>query len=426
MRVSGERAYEIALLLSGKEVLVPRYAALSYIYNENSEILDQAIIIYFKAPHSYTAEDVVEFQCHGGIVTANMVLESVLKCGARLANPGEFTKRAFLNGRIDLSKAEAIGKLIETKSVSAAKLLSRHLKGELKEFVEKARIDLLEIIAFTEVTIDYAEEDLPPDLEKKIEEKLCFLSLQMERILENSKQREGLIEGFKVAIVGKTNVGKSSILNRLLCYERAITSDVEGTTRDTIEEDVNIGTHIVRFVDTAGIRESDNKIERIGIERSLKAVESADIIIAVFDNARLADNEDMTILKLLRQDGENKKIFHVLNKCDLESSFDKKLLDSPINLSCIHNIKPLTNVLNEYLNTLDAGDEIILSSLRQINAVNLTMDNLKIAQDLIKENALELFAFHLNEAISALSSITEAYERDEILEVMFNKFCLGK
>ncbi|MDR0762570.1 MAG: tRNA uridine-5-carboxymethylaminomethyl(34) synthesis GTPase MnmE [Campylobacteraceae bacterium] len=426
VRVSGDRAYKIALLLSGKKVLTPRYAALSYIYNEIGEVLDQAIIVYFKAPHSYTAEDVVEFQCHGGIVTANMILEAVLRQGARLANPGEFTKRAFLNGRIDLSKAEAIGKLIDTKSVSAAKLLSRHLKGELKEFVDKARVDLLEIIAFTEVTIDYAEEDLPQNMGEQIEEKLYSLSLKMERILENSKQREGLIEGFRVAIVGKTNVGKSSLLNRLLCYERAITSDIEGTTRDTIEEEIKIGTHIVRFVDTAGIRESDNEIERIGIERSLKAVESADIIIAVFDNARAADNEDIAILKLLSQDGNGKKIIHVLNKCDLKNSFDKKLLNNPVNLSCIYDIKPLTDTLDEYLNTLDAGDEIILSSLRQIEAVSKTIDNIKTAQELIKDGALELFSFHLNEAINALSSITEAYERDEILEVMFSKFCLGK
>jgi tRNA modification GTPase len=410
--------------LSGKEALTPRYAALSYIYNEKDEVLDQAIVIYFKTPHSYTTEDVVEFQCHGGIVAANMILEAVLKQGARLANPGEFTKRAFLNGRIDLSKAEAIGKLIETKSVGAARVLSRHLKGELKVFVDKARADLLEIIAFTEVIIDYAEEDLPQNLEEQIEEKLRFLDLKMERILENSKQREGLMEGFRVAIVGKTNVGKSSLLNRLLRYERAITSDIEGTTRDTIEEEIKIGAHIVRFVDTAGIREADNEIERIGIERSLKAVESADIIIAVFDNARAANDEDMAILRLLS--GEDKKIFYVLNKCDLESSFDKKLLNNPINLSCIHDIKPLTDALDEYLNTLDAGDEIMLSSLRQIEAVNKTIDNIKTAQELIKDGALELFAFHLNEAIHALSSITEAYERDEILEAMFSKFCLGK
>jgi tRNA modification GTPase len=420
------KAYEIALRLCRKESIAPRRAILSYIYDENGDALDQAILIYFKAPNSYTAEDVVEFQCHGGVVVAGMVLQSVIRNGARLANPGEFTKRAFLNGRIDLSKAEAIGKLIEAKSISAAKLLSRHLKGELKDFTDKAREELLEIIAFTEVTIDYAEEDLPQDLEERIEEKLNFLCSQMERILENSKQREGLIEGFRVAIVGKTNVGKSSILNKLLQYERAITSTIEGTTRDTIEEEIKIGTHIVKFVDTAGIRESDNEIEKIGIERSLKAMQTADIIIAVFDNERAADSEDRAFLELLAQMDSDKKIFHILNKCDLKNSFDKTLLSTPLELSCKYDIKPLTDALNDYLNTLDIGDEIMLSSARQITAVSQTLENLKASKELIKEGALELFSFHLNEAITALSSITKPYERDEILETMFNKFCLGK
>jgi tRNA modification GTPase len=426
VRVSGTKAYEIALLLSRKSSLTPRYAALSYIYDDKNEPIDQAIIIYFKAPKSYTAEDVVEFQCHGGIVVANMILEAVLKHGARLANSGEFTKRAFLNGRIDLSKAEAIGKLIEAKSVSAAKLLSRHLKGELKEFVDKAREDLLEIIAFTEVTIDYAEEDLPSDIESQAAEKLKLLTTLLERILENSKRREGLIEGFKVAIVGKTNVGKSSLLNRLLQYERAITSDIEGTTRDTIEEEIKIGTHIVKFVDTAGIREADNEIEKIGVIRSLKAIESADIVIGVFDNSREANGEDTDILNLLKSARADKKVLHVINKRDLQNRFDISLLENPIKISCEQDIKPLTDALNEYLNTLDINDEIILSSARQISAVSKTLDAIKASGDLLKDGTLELFSFHLNEAITALSSITRTYERDEILEAMFSKFCLGK
>lgn len=413
-------------MLSRKSSLTPRHATFSSIYDEKNELIDQIIIIYFKAPHSYTTEDIVEFQCHGGIVVASMILEAVLKCGARLANPGEFTKRAFLNGRIDLSKAEAIGKLIEAKSIGAAKLLSRHLKGELQKFVEKAREDLLEIMAFVEVTIDYAEEDLPKDIEKQAAEKLKLLITSLDRILENSKQREGLIEGFKIAIIGKTNVGKSSLLNKLLQYERAIISDVEGTTRDTIEEEIKIGTHIVKFVDTAGIREADNEIEKIGIKRSLSAIDAADIIIGIFDNSRETNSEDKDILKLLQNASINKKVFHVINKCDLQNRFDVTLLKDPIKVSCQQDIKPLTDMLNEYLNTLDINEEIMLSSVRQITAVSKTLENLKNAQDLLKEGALELFSFHLNEAINALSFITRAYERDEVLEAMFSKFCLGK
>lgn len=426
MRVSGAKAYDIALLLSHKLFLTPRHATLSSVYSEKDEFIDQVIIVYFKAPNSYTAEDVVEFQCHGSMIVANMILQAILKSGARVANPGEFTKRAFINGRIDLSKAEAIGKLIEAKSISAAKLLSRHLKGELQNFVEKAREDLLEIIAFAEVTIDYAEEDLPEDIEEQSVEKLRLLEASLERILENSKQREGLTEGFKIAIVGKTNVGKSSLLNRLLQYERAITSNIEGTTRDTIEEEIKIGTHIVKFVDTAGIRDADNEIEKIGIKRSLNAIEAADIIIGVFDNSREANDEDSEILKLLQNAKASKKILYVINKCDLQNRFDILLLENPIKISCRQDVKSLTDAINEYLNTLDVNDEIMLSSARQISAVIQTLNAIKTSQDLLKSGELELFSYHLNDAISALSSITKAYERDEILEAMFSKFCLGK
>jgi tRNA modification GTPase len=353
-----------------------------------------------------------------------MILEAILKSGARLARPGEFTKRAFLNGRIDLSEAEAIGKLIEAKSVGAAKLLSRHLRGELKTLIEKARGDILEIIAFCEVAIDYAEEDLPLDLTQKTAEKLTLLTASFERILENSKQREGLIEGFKAAIVGKTNVGKSSLLNKLLQYERAITSDIEGTTRDTIEEEIKVGAHIVRFVDTAGIRNARDTIEKIGVERSMEAINSADIIIAVFDNSRVADNEDMSILELLNKSG--KKIIYVINKYDLKAYFDAALLQEPIKLSCKLDIKPLTEALNNYLNTLDINDEITLASARQINAVSQALEAIKTSKELLEVGALELFSYHLSEAITALSSITRNYDRDETLEVMFSKFCLGK
>jgi tRNA modification GTPase len=426
VRVSGEKACKIVLSLSRKSSLTPRYAVLSSVYDKKNELIDQVIIIYFKAPNSYTCEDVVEFQCHGGIIVANMILDAVIKCGARLANPGEFTKRAFLNGRIDLSKAEAIGKLIEAKSVSAAKLLSRHLKGELQDFVEKAREDLLEIMAFIEVTIDYAEEDLPKDIEQRAAGKLKLLTASLENILENSKQREGLIEGFKIAIIGKTNVGKSSLLNALLRYERAITSDIEGTTRDTIEEEIKIGTHIVRFVDTAGIRDAEGEIEKIGVKRSLSAIEAADIIIGVFDNSREASGEDSEILKLTKNAKTNKKVLHVLNKCDLQSRFDAALLENPIKISCERDIKPLTDDLNEYLNTLDINEEIMLSSARQISAVSETLANIKTAQDLLNDGALELFSFHLNEAVNAISRITRTFERDEILEAIFSKFCVGK
>ncbi len=271
IRLSGPASLDIAKKLSKKNNFTPRHATLTSLYDSSDDLIDESLVLYFQAPRSFTAEDVIEFQCHGGIVVADMILNEVLKHGARLATPGEFSKRAFLNGRIDLTEAEAIAKLIETKSIDAAKILTRQMKGEVKEFVESVRENLVEVLAFVEVNIDYAEEDLPQDLMDQIKDKLDDLRIELKKTYDSSKRREGLIEGFKVSIVGKPNVGKSSLLNSLLNYDRAIISDIAGTTRDTIEEEIRIGTHLIKIVDTAGIREANDTIERIGIQRSKKA-----------------------------------------------------------------------------------------------------------------------------------------------------------
>ena len=286
VRVSGPSALTLALKISKRTQLQPRLATLSSLYNSNDAVIDEALLLYFKAPFSFTGEDIVEFQCHGGIAISNMVVAEVIKHGGRLAEPGEFSKRAFLNNKIDLTKAEAIAKIIEARSEDAVKLLARQLKGELTTFVNEIREDLLFMLAYTEVNIDYAEEDLPSDIYEQINDKLEIITGRLQNTLDASKRREGLIEGFKVAIIGKPNVGKSSLLNKLLNFERAIISDIAGTTRDTIEESVKIGTHIIKIVDTAGIREACDVIEKIGIEKSLEAVEQADIVIALFDNSR--------------------------------------------------------------------------------------------------------------------------------------------
>jgi tRNA modification GTPase len=312
----------LALKLSKKETLTPRLATLSFLHDKLNDAIDQAIVIYFKAPHSFTAEDVVEFQCHGGSVVAGLVLETLLHHGARLANPGEFSKRAFLNGRIDLSEAEAIAALIETKSVDAAKMLTRQLKGELRDFVGHVRELLIEILAFVEVNIDYAEEDLPLDMIEKIKDKLDVLAKELFKTYESSKRRQGLINGFKIAIVGKPNVGKSSLLNNLLSYDRAIISDIAGTTRDTIEEELRIGSHLVRIVDTAGIRQANDVIEKIGIERSIAAIEESEIVIAMFDNSKPCDHEDEEMLSLLQKYTSSKQILTVLNKIDLPDLYE--------------------------------------------------------------------------------------------------------
>jgi len=416
----------VAQKLSNKKDFTPRRAYLCTLYDEEKSVIDEAIVIYFKSPNSFTGEDIVEFQCHGGLIVADMVLNEVLKNGVRLANPGEFSKRAFLNGKIDLSRAEAISKLIETKSVDAAKILARQLKGELQDFVNQVRDDLVEILAFVEVNIDYAEEDLPKDLMKQIEQRLSNLIVLLKKSYDGSKAREGLIEGFRVCIVGKPNVGKSSLLNSLLNYDRAIISDIAGTTRDTIEEEVRIGTHLIKIVDTAGIRESDDAIEKIGIQRSKDAINSSDIVIAIFDNSREEDSEDRAIIKMLEESKSDKKIIKLLNKIDLDSKFDRDLLDDYLEISAKKDSGRLIEKLKEILDANNMDDSLMLTSKRQMTSVEKTYKEIEMSKTVLNEGELELFAFHLNEAIREISLITKNFDRDEILDKMFGSFCLGK
>ena len=425
VRVSGPSALTLALKISKRTQLQPRLATLSSLYNSNDAVIDEALLLYFKAPFSFTGEDIVEFQCHGGIAISNMVVAEVIKHGGRLAEPGEFSKRAFLNNKIDLTKAEAIAKIIEARSEDAVKLLARQLKGELTTFVNEIREDLLFMLAYTEVNIDYAEEDLPSDIYEQINDKLEIITGRLQNTLDASKRREGLIEGFKVAIIGKPNVGKSSLLNKLLNFERAIISDIAGTTRDTIEESVKIGTHIIKIVDTAGIREACDVIEKIGIEKSLEAVEQADIVIALFDNSRELDDEDEKILDLISH--SDKEIIPVLNKCDLDNAFDiSSLPENHLSLSTKESINLLVNQIETILDNNTHSDEMSLISKRQVDAVDTALSNINLAYTPLSSGELEFFAYHINEALDAISSITRPYEHDEMLDVMFGSFCLGK
>lgn len=426
VRISGDRALEIAKKLSKKESFTPRYATLTNIYDTDATLIDESIVIYFCAPFSFTAEDVVEIQCHGGFIVAQRILKAVMAFGARLATPGEFSKRAFFNGRIDLSEAEAISQLIEAKSEDAAKILALQIKGSLKEFIESLRDEIIHILAYSEVTIDYAEEDLPQDLVEQIGEKLSSLTKLLEKTLQASKAREGLMQGFRVAIIGKPNVGKSSLLNALLNLERAIVSDIAGTTRDTIEEQLKIGSHLIRMVDTAGIRESFDEIERIGIKRSFEAVAAADIVIALFDASRPSDDEDREIAKIIEANKESKKIVVVKNKIDLQEKFSLEGLAFDLELNTKSDVSELLLKLEEIMNVNNSSDEVMLISARQIAAVSETMKNIQEAYLPLESQELEIFSFHLNQAIKELSSITRPFENDEMLDKMFGSFCLGK
>lgn len=426
IRISGNNALDIAKKLSQKNDFTPRYAHLSNIYNTQNELIDESIIIYFKAPFSFTGEDVVEIQCHGGFIVAQSILKTTLTYGARLAQAGEFSKRAFFNGRIDLSEAEAIAQLIEAKSEDAAKILARQMKGSLKEYIEQVRDDIIHILAYSEVSIDYAEEDLPQDLVLQIMSKLEELTSSLNSTLIASKSREGLMQGFKVAIIGKPNVGKSSLLNALLNYNRAIVSDIAGTTRDTIEEQVKIGTHLIKIVDTAGIRVANDEIEKIGIQRSLEAINESDIVVALFDASREIDDEDKQIIKLIKENAQDKVVLHVENKIDLDKKFNYDDINFDINLNSKNNVDKLIKTLENIMDTTNSSDEMMLISQRQISAVEATLQNIQEARYPLQDQELEIFSFHLNEAVKEMASITRPFENDEMLDKMFGSFCLGK
>lgn len=419
IRLSGKDALGIADKICGS--LTPRVAHLKELKDRDGNVLDEAIVIYFKAPFSFTGEDVVEFQTHGGVVVANLIIDEILAYGARIADPGEFSKRALLNGKIDLAKAESIQGLINARSEGAAKILARVMSGELGLFCDTLRDELISTLAYTETCIDYADDDLPADIMEQIKLKLKEVSSKLDHIISISNSKKGLIDGYKVAIIGCPNVGKSSILNSLLNYERAIISDTPGTTRDTIEEQIKVGTHLVRIIDTAGIRHSDHDIENIGIEYSKRAANSADIIICVFDSSRASNSEDIAILDFINS--LNKKVIFVLNKSDLEFKFDLEI--DGILLSAKDECSALEFALESYLNSQDTN-EIMLSSNRQIKACQDAKNAIDRATELLDESVLELFAYEINRAIKEIGSITKPLQNSEILDKMFSSFCLGK
>jgi tRNA modification GTPase len=427
IRVSGDKALEVGAKVCNLEQnsFKPRYAHLKTLYDKSGKEIDKAIVIYFPAPNSFTGEDIFEFQIHGGVVLSQMVLETTLYFGSRLARGGEFSKRAFLNGKVDLSEAEAIGKIIEAKSEEAVHQLSKQLHGELRTLTDRIRSELLNILAHSEVTIDYAEEDLPSDIEETIEEKLEDLEAELQNLLKSSKTRNRIFEGFKISIIGRPNVGKSSLLNSLLNYERAIVSNIAGTTRDSVEEYLTVGTHLVKIVDTAGIRESGDEVEKIGIERSLKAISESDIVLALFDSSEKLQVEDFQILKTLEK--EDREILVVFSKSDLKREIEEISGFDSVSVSKKETFK-LLEKLEEILNSQNISSEggVILSSLKQIEEVENGVSNILEAKEFLKSGELELFSLHIESAIQNISSISKPYEYSEMLDEMFGSFCLGK
>ncbi|TQR34749.1 tRNA uridine-5-carboxymethylaminomethyl(34) synthesis GTPase MnmE [Campylobacter sp. MIT 99-7217] len=423
VRMSGSKALQIALKLCKKKELVPRYAHLCKIYASDESLIDECIVIYFKAPFSFTGEDIVEFQTHGGYILASLMLEELQKQGVRLANAGEFSKRAYLNGKMNLLKASNIASLINAKSQSQAKLIARNLEGKLGEFLEKIRLDLVKTLAFVETSIDYADDDLPSDLFMQIQNMCEQNAKDLKKIAEISLSKKALLQGYKIAIIGKPNVGKSSLLNAFLNYERAIVSNEAGTTRDTIEENLQIGSHLLKIIDTAGIRKGLDEIEKKGIELSKKAIDEADIIIALFDGSRKKDKEDEELISLIKEKGKDKKIFWLLNKSDLRQEFKEE--GDFLKLSVQKDISKLLKALKAYLDTNESVD-FILPNLELVHAFIRASEAIFRARDLLSEQNLELFAFELNLALKELEKFTHSFEQDELMDAIFSSFCLGK
>lgn len=427
VRLCGADALKIAEKLTRKTSITPRTAQLSYIYNRSLEPIDSVIVLYFKAPNSFNGEDIVEIQCHGGTMSASMILKRCIEEGGRLAEPGEFTKLAVLNSKITLDQAEAINQLISSTNEKSAKYLAKHLQGALGKLVEEMRFSLIEALSFSEVCIDYADEDLPEDTIDRLKNKIILIAEKLDYTVKASLAREGLFQGFKVSIIGKPNVGKSSLLNKILNFDRAIVSPIAGTTRDTIEEQIKIGGYSIRIVDTAGIRNTDDEIEKIGIDYSIKAFNDSEIVLALFDSSTLFTKEDQRILDLIGSDS-NKKIIVVFTKSDLPTLIDEGKFVGFDAIEYNKNEDPI-RIYNELEKILDISYDFegdLLINKRQIDAAKNGYEEVISSLKFLDSLELEFFSYHIKEAIMHISSITTPYDNEEMLDSMFKNFCLGK
>ena len=400
---------------------------------DGENIIDEVLVSYFKAPKSYTTENMCEINSHGGNIVLKKILELCLKNGAELAEPGEFTKRAFLNGRIDLLQAESVIDIINAKSDKELKTGVKQLEGFLSNEIAKIKQEILDVMVNIEVAIDYPEYDVDDVTNKQIYDMLDSVEKKL-KILESSFDNGKIIkEGIKTAIVGKPNAGKSSLLNAILKEDRAIVTEIEGTTRDTIEEFVTINGIPLKLVDTAGIRKAKDEVEKIGISKSREIAKEADLIIAIFDTSKDLTDEDMEILNLIK----GKKVIILLNKIDLNSKIDEndfRLLDVSrdiIKVSALNNLgidnlyEKITDMFN--LDQINLDNEILITNLRQKNLITKAIEHIQETKNTMSNNMpLDIVAISIKEILEDLGSITGDEVSEDIIDEIFSKFCLGK
>ena len=399
---------------------------------DGEQVLDEVLVMLMRGPHSYTAEDTAEIDCHGGRLVMQKILEAVLKNGARAADPGEFTKRAFLNGRIDLSQAEAVMDLIQSKNEMALKSSLAQLKGTVRQEIEKLRAQLLYEMAFVEAALDDPEHISLDGYSEELLEKMRGIAAEVERLLKSSESGRMLKEGIKTVILGKPNAGKSSLLNVLLGEERAIVTEIAGTTRDVLEEQLQLGEVSLQLLDTAGIRSTEDVVEQIGVERARKQAEDADLILYVADSSRVLDENDEEILKLL----EGKKALVLLNKSDLAPVITPQIMRErtghPVLVISAKEgagIQELEEKIRSlfFRGEVDFNDEVLITNLRQKQALMDASKSLSMVIESIENGMPEdFFTIDLKDAYTSLGFIIGEEIGDDLTNEIFGKFCMGK
>ena len=398
---------------------------------DGQEIIDEVLVSYFKAPKSYTSENMCEINSHGGVVIMNKILDLCIRNGANIAEPGEFTKRAFLNGRMDLSQAEAVIDIINAKTDKEAKISLEQLEGNLSEKIKNIRKIIISVMADIEATIDYPEYDLEEVTNAKISKILDEVDIILDSLEKSFYNGKILREGISTAIIGRPNAGKSSLLNLILNEERAIVTDIEGTTRDTIEEYISIDGVPLKIIDTAGIRNASDEVERIGVQKAIEIAKKSDVVIAIFDVSRPLNKEDNEILDLLK----DKNSIILLNKIDLDrkvSLEEIKSVNKPIVEISTKTREGLEKLYEEIsklfkLKEIANDGETIVSNVRHKNSIINARRNLDKARETIKNNLpIDIISGHLKEILEELGKITGETVTEDVISEIFSKFCLGK
>ena len=432
IRISGDNALNVVKRIfkaKNKSEIKPFTIRFGYVVDENQNALDQVLVSYFKSPKSYTGEDVIEINCHGGNVSTREILELVLKNGARLAEPGEFTKRAFLNGKLDLTQAEAVIELINSKSDKESKASYKQLEGLLGAKIKEIKQGIIDLLVDIEANIDYPEYDIEEVRRERIYNVLSTNVSKLETLEKSFESGKILRDGVSTVIIGKPNVGKSSLLNRLVKEDRAIVTEIAGTTRDTIEEYITIRGIPLKLVDTAGIHETDDIVESIGVNKSKKAIDESELVLLMLDATRELSKEDEELLEATK----NKNRIILINKIDADKKINKDMFksDKVIEMSTktLAGIEELEETIEEMFNIseLNIENEIVITNVRHKNLIHKAAEEIKNAIVSI-ENGLpiDMLSIDLQEALQNLGEITGESISEEVVKGIFAKFCVGK